>query len=195
MPEKFENSWIHEVRARLAVPLPRLLPPSDARPAAVLVPLYVETGELWTLFVRRSENLRHHRGQIAFPGGSLEPGEEPWQAALREAHEEVALEPRQVLPLGQLDEAETPTGFRIVPCVGAIPVKLEVTPDRSEIEEVFTVPIRVLANPQIVEEKLVTLGGSERWIRIYHFGSRQIWGLTARILQNLLHRLGLAEED
>jgi len=187
------NSWIMEMRARLDSPPPRRRPPNDTRPAAVLVPLYVDAGELWTLLTRRSEDLPHHRGQIAFPGGSLEPGEDVWQAALRETHEEIGIESDRILRLGQLDEAETPSGFRIVPCVGTVPFPVETRLDPREIDEVFTVPLAALANPQLVEEKKISVDGRERWVRIYHFGSRRIWGLTARILQNLLQRLGLEE--
>jgi 8-oxo-dGTP pyrophosphatase MutT (NUDIX family) len=189
------TSWITAVRARLSGAAPRQLPASDSRPAAVLVPLYVDAGELWTILTRRTEDLPHHKGQIAFPGGGLEPGEEPWDAALREAREEVGLDPAKVLRLGQLDETETPTGFRITPCVGAVPYPVETEPDPGEIEEIFAVPITAFADPRAVEDRLVTIDGEERWLRFYHLGSRQVWGLTARIVQNLLERLGLVPEE
>lgn len=188
------TSWISELRRRLASPPPQRLPPSDARPAAVLVPLYVEAGELWTLLTRRSEDLPHHRGQIAFPGGSVEAGEGPWQAALREAEEEVGLVAGRVLQLGFLDEAQTPSGFRIVPCVGAVPVPVETRIDHREIAEVFPVPIRAFADPRLVEDRVVRIDGEERPMRLYHVCSRPVWGLTARIVQNLLVRLGMEPE-
>ncbi len=191
MSDPPRSSWIIDVRARLNHPVGRRLPPSDARPAAVLVPLYVNAGELWTLLARRSEDLPHHQGQIAFPGGSIEAGEEPWDAALREAQEEIGLDPAKVLRLGQLDETETPTGFRITPCVGAVPYPVETEPDGREIEEIFAVPITAFADPRTVEDRLVTVDGEELWLRIYHVGSRHVWGLTARIVQHLLERLGL----
>lgn len=184
-------SWIGEIRHRLAVPGARRLPISEARQAAVLVPLYVDAGELWTLLSRRSEALPHHRGQIAFPGGSLEPGEDPWTAALRETEEEVGIEARRVLRLGQLDEAETPSGFRIVPCVGAVPFPVATRLNRDEIEEVFPVPLQAFADPKMVEDRVVKIDGVERAVRLYHVGRRPVWGLTARIVQNLLVRLGL----
>lgn len=191
MSDPPRSSWIIEVRARLSSPAGRRLPPSDARSAAVLVPLYVDAGQLWTLLTRRTEELPHHKGQIAFPGGSLEAGEEPWDAALREAQEEIGLDPAKVLRLGQLDETETPTGFRITPCVGAVPYPVETEPDEGEIEEIFAVPIAAFADPRTVEDRLVTIDGEEQWLRIYHVGSRHVWGLTARIIQGLLQRLGL----
>ena len=123
MSEPEPQSWITELRARLQTPPPERLPPTalargeNARRAAVLVPLYVDAGALWVLLTRRAEDLPYHRGQIAFPGGSLEAGEDPWAAALRETQEEIGLDPKQVLQLGLLDEAETPTGFHVMPCV------------------------------------------------------------------------------
>ena len=115
------HSWIFELRSRLASPAPQRLPTNEARQAAVLVPLYVEAGELWTLLTKRSETLPQHRGQIAFPGGGREIGEDPWDAALRESQEELGIDPSRVVRIGQLDEASTPSGFNIVPCVGAVP--------------------------------------------------------------------------
>ncbi len=195
MSEAQWTSWISELRRCLSSPAGRRLPPTDARQAAVLVPLYVDAGELWTLLTKRTEHLPHHKGQIAFPGGSLEAGETPWEAALREAEEEVGLATEKVLQLGELDEAETPSGFRIVPCVGAVPFPVETKLNPEEIEEIFAVPVSAFANPKIVEDRVVSIDGKERWLRIYHVGGRQVWGLTARIVQNLLVRLGLEPEE
>ena len=189
------ESWITEVRRRLESPPPRRLPPGDDRDAAVLVPLFIDAREIWTILTERSVDLPHHKGQIAFPGGGRELGEDMWDAALREAEEEVALPRQAVLRLGELDQAETPSGFRIVPCVGAIPHVFEPQPDRSEIADVFTLPLSALANPTLVEDRPVSIDGVQRTLRIYHVGRRQIWGLTARILQNLLRRLGLEGDE
>lgn len=184
------HSWIFEVRHRLSTPPPTRLPAGDVRQAAVLVPLYVDNGELWTLLTKRSDALPHHRGQIAFPGGGREIGEDPWAAALRETHEELGVEPSQVIRVGELDEAATPSGFHIVPCVGAVPYPLETTINDDEIAEVFSVPLLAFTDYRIVEDRLVKIDGVERSIRVYHVGKRQVWGLTARIVQNLLLRLG-----
>jgi len=190
------ESWIQEVRRRLESPPPRRLPAGEGRDAAVLVPLYVDAGEVWTLLTERSVDLPHHKGQVAFPGGGRELGEDMWQAALREAEEEVGLAPDSVLRLGELDQADTPTGYRIVPCVGAIPQEFEPRANRAEIADVFSLPLSALAHPNLIEDRLVSIDGVDRSLRIYHVGRRQVWGLTARVLQNLLHRLGLeADED
>ena len=184
------HSWIVEVRQRLSSPAPLRLAPKEAREAAVLVPLYVEAGELWTVLTKRAENLPHHRSQIAFPGGGREIGEDPWAAALRESEEELGLDTSKILRLGELDEAATPSGFHIVPCVGAVPHPLETEINQEEIAEVFSVPLLAFADYRIVEDQLVKIDGVERTIRVYHVGKRQVWGLTARIVQNLMTRLG-----
>jgi 8-oxo-dGTP pyrophosphatase MutT (NUDIX family) len=193
--EPLPQSWILEVRARLADPPARRLPPSDLRQAAVLVPLYVAAGELWTVLTKRTDTLPSHRGQIAFPGGGRETGEDFWAAAVREAQEEIGIDGRRVLKLGELDEQESPSGFRVVPCVGAVPVPFQARPNEAEIAEVFSLPLSAFSNPRMVEERTVEIDKRRRQIRIYHLGTRQIWGLTARILQNLMIRLGLEPEE
>lgn len=189
------GSWFLEVKSRLESPAPRRLGPGESRSAAVLVPLFVEAGELWTLLTRRTEELPTHKSQIAFPGGGAKDGELPWATALRESQEEVGLDPSKVLPLGQLDEYETPSGFRIVPCVGVVPADFETRIDPGEIAEAFRVPLTAFANPRLVEDRRIKIDGKEREIRVYYVGSRQIWGLTARILQNLLARLGMESSE
>jgi len=192
--ESARQSWILTLRELLASP-PRRLPPSELRPASVLVPLYVDAGELWTVLTKRTDTLPSHRSQIAFPGGGRELKEDPWAAAVREAQEEIGLDPRVVLKLGELDEVESPMGFRVIPCVGAIPQSYEFRPNEAEIAEVFSLPVSAFANPRLVEEREIVINGMKRNILIYHVGNRQIWGLTARILQNLLVRVGLESEE
>src|SRR5262245_39818550 len=191
MMEGARQSWILTLRERLASPPARRLPPSELRQASVLVPLYVEAGELWTVLTKRTDTLPSHRSQIAFPGGGRELKEDPWAAALREAEEEIGLEPRVVLKLGELDEVESRRGFRVIRGGGAVPYPHQLKPSEAEIAEVFNLPLSAFANPRLVEEREVVINGMKRNILIYHIGNRQIWGLTARILQNLLVRVGL----
>jgi 8-oxo-dGTP pyrophosphatase MutT (NUDIX family) len=182
------------VRERLATPPPRRLSgraAAELRQAAVLVPLYVDAGELWTVLTKRTDTLPSHPSQIAFPGGSREVGEDVWTAALREAREEVGLDPAHVLRLGELDELDVPSGFRIVPCVGAIPHPYELLTSAAEIAEVLRLPLAAFTNPRLVEERPVVYDGVRRNLRIYHVGGRQIWGVTAGILHHLLERLGM----
>jgi len=186
-----KRTWILALRERLASPRPERLAPSEAWQAAVLVPLYVDASELWTILTQRTDTLPPHRSQIAFPGGSREVGEDAWAAALRETHEEIGIDPTKVLRLGELDEVDVPSGFSILPCVGAVPFPYETRPNEAEITEVFSIPLSAFANPRVVEERQVEIEGAVRSLRIYHVGRRQIWGVTARILQNLLVRVGL----
>lgn len=189
------HSWIIALRERLASPPPRRLAASDVRQASVLVPLYVDAGELWTVLIVRTDNLPSHRSQIAFPGGGKELKEDAWGAALRETQEEIGLDPKKVLRLGELDEVESPAGFRVIPCVGAIPFPYTVERNAAEIAEIFSLPLSSFSNPRLVEEQDVVINGLPRQLRIYHIGNRRIWGLTARILQNLMIRLGLEPEE
>jgi 8-oxo-dGTP pyrophosphatase MutT (NUDIX family) len=195
--ESSRHSWIFTLRERFSSPPPLRLAVSDLRPAVVLVPLYVDAGELWTVLTKRADTLPSHRGQIAFPGGGRELSEDVWAAALRETQEEIGLDPKMILRLGELDELESPAGFRVVPCVGAIPYPYKVKVNEAEVADVFSLPLSAFANPQLVEEQDVLINGVPRNLRVYHIGNRRIWGLTARILQNLLVRLGLepAEEN
>jgi len=183
-------SWIAEIRGRLLAPPPRRLALADVRPASVLVPLFVDAGELWTLLTVRSAEMPTHKSQVAFPGGGRETGEKPWDAALREAEEEIGLDRKTVVQLGELDEASTPSGFTIVPCVGAVPSNFQ-TQVNDEISEAFKVPLSAFANIQVVEDRRVRIDGIERDLRIYHVGRRRIWGVTARIIQSLMVRLGV----
>jgi 8-oxo-dGTP pyrophosphatase MutT (NUDIX family) len=189
------HSWILALRERLASPPPRRLAASDVRQASVLVPLYVDAGELWTVLTVRTDNLPSHRSQIAFPGGGKELKEDAWAAALRETQEEIGFDPKRVLRLGELDEVESPAGFRVIPCVGAVPHPYKFERNAAEIAEVFSLPISSFSNPKLVEEQDVLINGVRRNLRIYHIGNRRIWGLTARILQNLMIRLGLEPEE
>jgi 8-oxo-dGTP pyrophosphatase MutT (NUDIX family) len=189
--EEQTESWIVELRRRLASPPAERLAPGDGRPAAVLVPLYVDAGALWVVLTRRAADLSYHRDQIAFPGGSLEPGEEPWAAALREAGEEIGIDPQRVLPLGALDEEPTPTGFAITPWVGAVPYPLETRPAAGEVAEIFALPLQAIANPRMIERRTVLVNGQSHALTVFHVGNRQIWGVTATILMNLLERLDM----
>lgn len=165
---------------------------TPGKKAAVLVPMHINGGELWLTLTKRTDTLSNHAGQIAFPGGAMDPGENSWQAALRETEEEIALGQDRVLRLGQLDEiyAEV-SDFRIVPCVGAVPFPFEAVRNEAEIEEVFSIPLLAFADVKVIEDRLVEWRGKEHEVRVYHVGRHAVWGLTARIIQNLMRRLGI----
>lgn len=219
-----ESSWILDLRRRLADPPPRVLvrpggnghgeaaaggaPEGGAegatgmepKRAAALVPLYVDAGQLWTILTEREQRVAGHLSPPAFPGALVGKGEdgkpeEPWQAALRGGRREAGLYPRAALELGRLDEAATPAGVVIVPCVAALPEaalkKREEPAEGSGVTDVVPIPITALARPRLVEERPVRVGDREEEIVILHVGKRRIWGVTATLILNLLSRLGL----
>ena len=185
------HSWIVGLRKQLAEPPPLRLIAGERRPAAVLVPLFVRAGQLWVLLTRRSDDLPQHGGQVAFPGGGCEVGEDAWAAALRETYEEIGLPEEGVVRLGELDDLDTFSGFTIRPCVGAIPYPFATEVNEAEIAEVFEVPLMAFADVRLAEDRLVTVDGFDRMFRIYHVGRHRVWGLTATIVRNLMERLGL----
>ena len=161
-----------------------------ARPAAVLVPLYLTDGSWNALFTRRTKTVDSHRGQVSFPGGQIEPGDpSPAEAALRETEEEIGLRSTDVEILGQLSPLLTVTQFLISPVVGLFrwPYPLRVNP--QEVANAFGVPLHWLADPANLElrERKPLAGGPG--IPVYYFKAYQgevIWGATARITLNLL---------
>jgi 8-oxo-dGTP pyrophosphatase MutT (NUDIX family) len=183
--------WLEEVERLLgAVPVLRRPPPEGFVPSAVLVPLHVAAGQLWVLLTRRADSLPQHGGQVAFPGGVREEGDEnEVVTALREAHEELGIDPSHVVVLGQLNDVWTPSGFLVSPVVGAIPDPLTVRPASEEVEAVVQVPFSYLANPEVVEEQELEIAGERVISPIYHYRSHHIWGATARILADLIGRL------
>jgi 8-oxo-dGTP pyrophosphatase MutT (NUDIX family) len=159
------------------------------RPAAVLLPIVDRPGGLSVLLTLRAADLRAHSGQVAFPGGKIDPGETPCEAALREAHEEIGLQARFVEPLGWLDPYFTGTGFRVAPLVALIEPSFGLTVNKLEVDEVFETPFDFLmdaANHRLEEREWQ--GRLRRYYAIPHEG-RYIWGATAGILRNLYEKL------
>lgn len=161
------------------------------RPAAVLIPVIEHVGAGPTvLMTRRSDSLASHTGQVAFPGGRLDPGEDAGQAALREAFEEVALDPEKVELIGLGDPYETGTGFLVTPVVGWIRGMPEVTPSPDEVAEVFEVPWDFLMDPVNHAQSHYELPeGQRRWFWTMPYEEHHIWGVTAGIVRQIYHRL------
>jgi 8-oxo-dGTP pyrophosphatase MutT (NUDIX family) len=160
-----------------------------ARPAAVLAPIVARPGGLTVLLTQRASHLRAHSGQIAFPGGKIDPGETPREAALREAHEEIGLEERFVEPLGWLDPYLTGTGFRIVPLVALIDPSFASTINPLEVDEMFETPFAFLMDPANHRLDQREWQGRMRKFYVMPHEDRYIWGATAGILRNLYERL------
>lgn len=159
--------------------------PPGYRPASVLVPIHPRADDLDIVFIQRSDDLPHHAGQIAFPGGSREPEkEDALRCALREAEEEVGLSPARVEVLGAIEPCFTPSGFAISPFVGRIEVEPSVLrPDPREIARIFTVPLGALVEPGAYRRALF---GPDRPLEFFVYGDDVIWGATARILRRVI---------
>jgi 8-oxo-dGTP pyrophosphatase MutT (NUDIX family) len=159
-------------------------------PAAVLVPLIERSEGLSVLLTVRTQHLRRHAGQIAFPGGRTDPGETPWETALREAWEEVGLDPALVKVAGISEPFWTRTGYVITPVVGFVSPTLTVTPNPDEVAEVFEVPFDFLmdaANHQSMLREFPDGVARQVWAMPYQ--GRHIWGVTAMLLRALHERL------
>ena len=168
---------------------PELASLARLRPAAVLLPIVDRPGGLSVLLTLRAADLRAHSGQVAFPGGKIDAGETPREAALREAHEEIGLEERFVEPLGWLDPYFTGTGFRVAPLVALVEPSFALTVNKLEVDQVFETPFAFLmdaANHRLEEREWQ--GRRRRFYAMPHEG-RYIWGATAGILRNLYEKL------
>lgn len=163
-------------------------------PAAVLVP-FVMGPAPGVLLTRRCAHLSSHAGQVSFPGGRIEAQDaSPEAAALREAHEEIALDPRQVEMVGRLEDYVTGTGYRITPVLGLLPDgvacdALSLLPSPQEVDEVFELPLSVLMDPAAPRQTTAELRGVVRTFWVWPHPRHYIWGATAAILVNLAARL------
>lgn len=191
-----------EIAARLTDPaaLARVAPtPSEdvqwlagqaaLRPAAVLVPIVWHAAGPGILLTRRAERLSAHPGQVAFPGGRLEPGETPEAAALREAAEEVGLDPRLPRIAGHLPDHLTGTGFRVTPVVAFLDPPLTLLPDPGEVAAVFEMPLATLFDPGAAERQQAEWRGRKREYWVWRHPEQRIWGATATMLMTLARLL------
>lgn len=180
--------------------LARALTDRPARPlalpdhgrAAVLVPVLDAPGGPSLLFTVRAANLARHAGQIAFPGGRLEPGERDVDAALRETREEVGLAVGLDQVVGRLDDVPSPFGLVVTPFVAIVPWPVPLTLDGAEATEAFTVELARLRRTVPSVERRVTPWG-ERLLHAYEVDERRIWGLTGNVVKDLLERLHRVE--
>jgi len=203
--------FVRRARARLSQEVPQIatdpavMPPSGehmvtpgivrivekipSRPAAVLIPV-VARDEPTVLLTQRSASLSTHAGQISFPGGKLDPTDpDPLATALREAHEEVGLDPGFADPLGFLEPYLSGTGFRIVPVVALVSPAFEVKLNPAEVDEAFEVPLDFLMTPENHARHSREWKGIRRSFYAMPYGERYIWGVTAGILRVLYERL------
>lgn len=159
-------------------------------PASVLIALVERDAGLSVILTRRVDTLRRHAGQIALPGGRRDPGEMPWQTALREAHEEIGLDPGFVSLAGLSTPYRTGTGFLITPVIGFVRPGFSLTANPDEVADIFETPFGFLMDPKNLEEHEREMPSGEiRRFYAYTHADRFIWGATAGVLRALYERL------
>ena len=189
-------SLVDRIARSLAADPPHDLLPGDIveglddepSPAAVLVAITDRPDPGLILTVRR-DDLRTHAGQVAFPGGRIDPGETPCQAALREAHEELDLDPADVTVLGEADPYRTVTGYQVTPVVGLVPPDLALTPNPAEVAGWFEAPLDFVLDPANQQRMSAEFRGRTRHYYQIDWQDRRIWGATAAMLVNLGRRI------
>jgi 8-oxo-dGTP pyrophosphatase MutT (NUDIX family) len=163
--------------------------------AAVLAAFFEEDGEARLIFTRRASSLRSHRGEVSFPGGRIDAGEGPAEAAVREAYEEVALNPKDVTTVGWIHPVLTMvSGSLIMPVLATMPIRPHLVPSPDEVARVFDVSLRQLADPDIFHEERWSIpgrqipGSPDNSFAVWFFEveGEMIWGATARMIHELL---------
>jgi mutator protein MutT len=166
---------------------PEHLPEGGLQRAAVLVPLFEHEGRPHVLLTRRRADLRRHAGQVSFPGGRIDAGETARQAALREAQEEIGLDPARVELLGQLDETLVlVSAFRLTPWVGVVPYPYPYAAHPGEVESILYVPLEALLRPGVHRTVPREAYGRMVEVHLYELPAVTVWGATARVLDQLL---------
>lgn len=193
LPAERRRPTIDHVVAALEASGPAKRSPIEAitrSASAVLAPLYVDGDDVFVILTRRAWHLRSHKGEISFPGGRQDPGETLWETALREANEEVALDPAIVEHLGELDHLSTVTSRSfIVPYVGLLPHRPELTASPAEVDAILHVPLAELLDPAHYHQERWGLPGVDRPIHFFELEGDTLWGATGTMLVDLLTRL------
>ena len=154
--------------------------------AAVLIPIVGHAEGLSVLFTQRTTHLRNHSGQVAFPGGRAEPGDASAEfTALREAEEEIGLQPQSVEVLARLPDYRTRTGYVVTPVIGLLSPPLALTPDPHEVAEIFEVPLAFLLDERNRQRRTREFQGQTVGYYVFEYQRRVIWGATAGMLVNL----------
>lgn len=162
--------------------------PLAGTPAAVLVAV-TDRPEPGVILTVRREHLRTHAGQIAFPGGRIDPGEDAIAAALREAHEEILLDPGAAEVIGEIDTYRTITNYRVTPVLAVIPPDLPLEPHEHEVADWFEAPLAFVLDPANQQRRSALFQGRERHYYEIDWNGRRIWGATAAMIVNLSRRL------
>jgi len=166
---------------------------ANLKPAAVLIPLFYKEGHIHILLTQRSEQVIHHKGQICFPGGNYQSSDATlFQTALRETEEEIGLIAKDVEVLGELDDSSTITSKYIIsPFVALIPYPYTFKPNHDEIKQIFSIPLSELTNEIHLQQSYSDSNKKYPTSYFYHYKEHIIWGVTARILNQLIELLKL----
>jgi 8-oxo-dGTP pyrophosphatase MutT (NUDIX family) len=177
------------IRSCLTALKPRILTDGYTREAAVLMPIFERNNEPYFLLTRRTEGVQTHKGQISFPGGMRENGEDLLRTSLRETYEEVGIEESLIEPLGRFHDYISITRYRVTPFAGFIEGPFTITPQVSEVAEVLEVPFRIFLDPRRLRVETGTWHSGEEYVYFYSYGDHEIWGLTARIIRDFLNAI------
>ena len=162
--------------------------PDSLRPAAVLAAI-TERERPGFLLIHRPSNMRSHPGQVAFPGGKIDPGETPIEAALREANEELGIDPADVTVIGESDVYSTGTGYAVTPVIAVVPPDLELRPNPTEVAKWFEAPVDFVFAAENQQRQSAFWQGAERFYIEILWQEHRIWGVTAAIIANLAKRI------
>ncbi len=191
--EGCEKYFIDEIREVLTRRERKAIEDLSFPHAAVLVPLFKKEGNCHILFTRRTEQVKHHKGEISFPGGMFDKEDgDLRKTALREAFEEIGLNEEDVQILGVLDDIVTVTEFIVTPFVGTFPYPYSFKVSPVECAELIEVPLSTLTDPGCFGEKEIIHSEGKRIVEAYQYGRYSIWGATARILKQFLDLLSSA---
>lgn len=170
-----------------------MAPPENLRAAAVLIAV-TDRADPGVLLTHRPLTMRSHAGQAAFPGGKLDPGEDAVAAALREANEELGIDPRHVQVIGTSDPFRTRTGYDITPVLAVVPPDLPIVPNAEEVAEWFEPPLEYVLDPANHVPRTVEWEGAPRSYFEIVWQRHRIWGVTAAIIGNLSRRMARHEQ-
>ncbi len=180
---------IEQLRRAIAGHIPRRIDPAAYTSAAVLIGLVDVGEETHFLLTRRTDTVDTHKGQVAFPGGSLEPGEDAVAAALREAEEEIGLDPARAEIVGFIDDMRTPSGFVVTPVVARVTQTGGFRLSEREVARVFTAPVRLFLDERNARIEKRMLRGEWHDVYFYEHDGETIWGVTAIIIRNFIRHL------
>lgn len=167
---------------------PRLRGGEEFRPAAVLIAV-TEREEPGVLLLHRPTHMRAHPGQVAFPGGRLDPGETAMEAALREAEEELGIDPALVQVIGAADRYHSGSGYDITPVLATVPADIAIHPNPAEVAQWFEAPLAHILTPANQIQQWLDYGGVRHPFIEIMWQEHRIWGVTAAIIVNLTRRL------